>query len=192
MSYCGNCGTQLKEGAKFCQKCGTPVQSSHSSIQENKNGNLYIRWDGRWTLIDKNITISVNGLYVGDYSFREGFEVAIPIDSSTMIVEIKYSITNYKQVLTLSPLENYSYNLYFNSFSGCFGFSLCDSNGIEIMHDSIGEVMGIVSFLLPIVGFIYALAVWKEKPGASRAALTISIIGLVVSIVLYYFRYYYL
>ena len=23
--FCKNCGTQLKEGAKFCPKCGTPV-----------------------------------------------------------------------------------------------------------------------------------------------------------------------
>ena len=26
--FCRNCGTQLKEGAKFCPKCGTPVSST--------------------------------------------------------------------------------------------------------------------------------------------------------------------
>ena len=26
--FCRNCGTQLKEGAKFCPKCGTPVNST--------------------------------------------------------------------------------------------------------------------------------------------------------------------
>lgn len=26
--FCGNCGTQLEEGAKFCSSCGTPVQAA--------------------------------------------------------------------------------------------------------------------------------------------------------------------
>ncbi len=29
--YCKNCGTELKEGQKFCPKCGTPVESSQTS-----------------------------------------------------------------------------------------------------------------------------------------------------------------
>lgn len=33
MSYCRNCGNQLKENAKFCQKCGRPVNGGNESGQ---------------------------------------------------------------------------------------------------------------------------------------------------------------
>ena len=29
--FCRNCGAQLKEGAKFCPKCGTPVTQTQST-----------------------------------------------------------------------------------------------------------------------------------------------------------------
>ncbi|MES0326032.1 MAG: zinc-ribbon domain-containing protein [Candidatus Bathyarchaeia archaeon] len=28
MPFCSNCGAQAKEGYKFCNNCGTPLQSS--------------------------------------------------------------------------------------------------------------------------------------------------------------------
>ena len=28
MAYCSKCGTQLREGAKFCPKCGTPAETT--------------------------------------------------------------------------------------------------------------------------------------------------------------------
>lgn len=31
MAFCKNCGAQLKDGAKFCAKCGTPVEGAASS-----------------------------------------------------------------------------------------------------------------------------------------------------------------
>ena len=31
MAYCGNCGTKLEEGAKFCPKCGTPNEMNQTS-----------------------------------------------------------------------------------------------------------------------------------------------------------------
>lgn len=36
MRICSNCGTQVVEGAKFCQKCGTPVSSAKSNNQERQ------------------------------------------------------------------------------------------------------------------------------------------------------------
>lgn len=29
MAYCSNCGNELKQGAKFCDKCGTQVKTPH-------------------------------------------------------------------------------------------------------------------------------------------------------------------
>nr|MCR4722870.1 zinc-ribbon domain-containing protein [Eubacteriales bacterium] len=31
--YCTKCGEQLEEGAKFCGKCGTPVNAETQPVQ---------------------------------------------------------------------------------------------------------------------------------------------------------------
>lgn len=188
MAYCGKCGTQLSEGAKFCPKCGCPIHGNAAPVSDNNNGNLTIFWEGKWALIDHTIRIIVNGHYVGDYSYKEGFHVIIPIDSSTMVVEIKFSLFNYRKVLSLYPQDNYSYYLNLNPIAGSFGFSLCDANGVEIQRDTLGVLRGIICFLIPIIGIIYALVVWNEKPGTSRSALMISFIGFFVGLFLYYVR----
>jgi len=35
-TYCSNCNTQIKEGAKFCTKCGTPVKAIENEWATNK------------------------------------------------------------------------------------------------------------------------------------------------------------
>ncbi|MBO5238693.1 MAG: zinc ribbon domain-containing protein [Lachnospiraceae bacterium] len=35
--YCKNCGTEIKEGGRFCPACGTPVVSSEDSNLMNRN-----------------------------------------------------------------------------------------------------------------------------------------------------------
>lgn len=44
MAYCRNCGTQLIEGAKFCQKCGYPSEgenTEHTQRKQEYAGKLY-------------------------------------------------------------------------------------------------------------------------------------------------------
>jgi len=188
MAFCGNCGNELKDGAKFCPKCGSPVRSSSNPNINIKKGNLYIRWEGAWTLLDMTVSVIVNGKYVGDYSFNEGFEAIVPIESEIVRVRIKCSVREYTQVLTLSPNANYSLNLSYNRISGGFGFLLCDNDGMEICNDSLHWGMAILCFLIPIVGFIYALFNRKDKPAASKDALILCVIGFVVGLLLYYGR----
>lgn len=33
--FCKNCGSELKEGARFCGKCGTPIGSSNAPTRQN-------------------------------------------------------------------------------------------------------------------------------------------------------------
>lgn len=187
MAFCGNCGTQLTDGAKFCPKCGNPVKNVHNPQIEPKNGNLYIRWDGAWTMFDATVTITANGAYIGDYSFKEGFEAIVPIDSEVMRIGIKYSIREYTQVYILRTDTNYSLNLSYNRLSGGFGFSLCDNDGFEIQNDSLHLGMGILCFLIPLIGFIYALVIRKDKPAAFKDTIIISLIGFVVNLLIFYF-----
>ena len=188
MAFCGKCGNQLIDGAKFCPKCGNPVNNGLNPKIEPNNGNLYIRWDGAWTMFDVTVSVIVNGKYVGDYSFNEGFEATVPIESEIVRVRIKCSVREYTQVLILSPNSNYSLNLSYNRISGGFGFLLCDNNGMEIYNDSLHWGMTILCFLIPIVGFIYALFNRKDKPAASKDALILSVIGFAVGLLLYYGR----
>jgi uncharacterized membrane protein YvbJ len=53
MAFCSNCGTELKDGAKFCPKCGTrtnvapaPVEYSYSSDdnEEEEYEELGLGW----------------------------------------------------------------------------------------------------------------------------------------------------
>lgn len=43
MAFCGNCGTQLNDGAKFCPKCGKAVGGDASILQqqESKSQQIY-------------------------------------------------------------------------------------------------------------------------------------------------------
>lgn len=38
MAFCGNCGTQIQDGAKFCPKCGaaTQTQAQRNDVEANK------------------------------------------------------------------------------------------------------------------------------------------------------------
>ena len=39
--FCDNCGNELREGALFCPKCGTPVNVIHS-VQDEVEQNQYV------------------------------------------------------------------------------------------------------------------------------------------------------
>lgn len=60
MSYCRNCGTELKEAASFCQNCGTPVARPAVDTERPKQ-----------TLPKTDIGIQQNGPVL---SYREYFE----------------------------------------------------------------------------------------------------------------------
>lgn len=184
MAYCSNCGHQLKEGAKFCPKCGKPIYNSLNPQIEAKNGNLHIRWDGAWIMFDTTVTITSNGTYVGDYSFKEGFRVIVPIDSDVMRVGIKCGFRESTHVIILRTDIDYSLNLSYNPLSGGFGYSLCDNKGFEIQKDSLHWGMGILCFLIPIIGLIYALYIKKNQPAAFKDTIIISLVGFIVNLII--------
>ena len=43
MAFCGNCGTQLNDGAKFCSKCGNPIIQG-TQTKEEDNGKKWVRY----------------------------------------------------------------------------------------------------------------------------------------------------
>lgn len=198
---CNHCGAELNNDDAFCPNCGVKIVGATTAFSfaepqqridtndksfDNNRGNLYIRWDGKWALIDYKIQILVNGIKQGEYSFKDGFEVVVPISSPEMVVGTKLSFHKTKKVLSLNPQENYSYNLVYNTVSGSFGFVLCDNDGNEIEKDKLHWGYFLLCFFIPIVGFIYALSIRKKKPATSNQALMVSLLGFVVSLILSY------
>lgn len=188
MAFCGNCGNELKDGAKFCPKCGNPVNSSSNPQIEAKNSNLYIRWDGAWALFDASMTITANGTFVGNYSFKEGFEAIVPIKSEAMRIGIKFSFREYFKVFNVRTDTDYTLNLSYNRVSGGFGFTFYDTDGNEYHNDSLHWVMAILCFLIPIFGLIFGLYNNYEKPAASKDAILLSVIGFIVGLLIYFFK----
>lgn len=37
---CNNCGTQVKEGVKFCPKCGSPISPTNANVTTDKGVNF--------------------------------------------------------------------------------------------------------------------------------------------------------
>lgn len=36
--FCGNCGTELREGARFCPGCGAPVEDQKADTHGDRGG----------------------------------------------------------------------------------------------------------------------------------------------------------
>ena len=39
MKYCSNCGSEIKDGAEFCSKCGSKAGTSNATAGQNANAN---------------------------------------------------------------------------------------------------------------------------------------------------------
>ena len=184
---CPHCGASVNNGDAFCQNCGKKIEEhpNDATIQPQSAkgcGNLTIRWDGTWALIDTNISVSVNGNNLGKFSFKEGFETSVPNTSSETVVETKVGICSTKEKIDLNPNENYTYELAYHRMGGWLGFILYDSLGNELRRDKLHWGMWILSFLIPIVGLIYSIVGWKKRPAASYTALGAALIGAILGV----------
>ena len=61
MAFCGNCGNELREGAKFCPKCGTAA-NTHQEQQEAKGK----RFSTPWIVAFAVLTILIGSYFVTD------------------------------------------------------------------------------------------------------------------------------
>lgn len=190
---CPHCGALVNGDDMFCQNCGKKINEDSltdsnpsQSRPSSDNGNLNIRWDGAFALVDAKIKMSVNHSKIGEFSFKQGFETAIPITSSNMKVATKVGLVSTTESLELNPNENYTYELAYHRMSGWFGFILYDNEGNEIRRDKLHWGMWILSFLIPIAGLIYAIVGWKKRPAASYTAIYAALIGFIVSFTVSY------
>ena len=87
MIYCKNCGAEIPEGAKFCVRCGAPVES-----KSGKNywlivlGIIFII-SGVITMAGVNFDFTSLGVVVG-YATATTIKVAIPVGIIALIVKL--------------------------------------------------------------------------------------------------------
>ncbi len=75
--YCGNCGTEIPEGARFCLNCGQsfePVDSIHNSKKEHKENkkSLY----ALAVILGILLLIIAGAMYYADYTDRKEARIA--------------------------------------------------------------------------------------------------------------------
>lgn len=70
--YCNKCGSQLDDGAKFCQNCGSPVKKMGNTDVSNKNiDRVPLRNLGIIILIISICALfAVPDMYRRDWSFK--------------------------------------------------------------------------------------------------------------------------
>ena len=79
MKYCPKCGTELKDDADFCTKCGAPQPSSvQASPEENKSGNS--------TQEDENLPTNVLNV-IGIATIVLGMMAIVPAHGYTLYFE---------------------------------------------------------------------------------------------------------
>lgn len=61
MAFCGNCGTEISDGAKFCPKCGTARKGGQE--QQEPNGK---RFSTPWIAAFAVITILIGSFFITD------------------------------------------------------------------------------------------------------------------------------
>lgn len=98
------------------------TSSCDSQTPQTKNGTLKIIWKGTWMLFDAKIHLSINGIPIGIYSFKKGFQTEVPIEKEYMFIEIKCSFRHYKHTAIVDPKQNYTCTLDYDRAFGNFSF----------------------------------------------------------------------
>ena len=173
---CKYCGGRITGRASVCPNCGSPLGTAVDT-PNGGGGNLHIEWEGAWMLVDAKIELLVNKKRIGLYPFIDGFSVDVPIEEEKTEVRVKCSFRNVKHTFDLDPNQNYNLKVTYSRITGGFGFELKDVDGhVEI--DSLNGWLGLLFFLFPIVGFIYAICIRRDKPAAFASAMTTSVCGM--------------
>lgn len=175
---CSECGHKVSDKAKICPYCGAPIAATLS----NDFGTLHVEWEGKWMVADTSVDLFVNGQPIGKYSFKDGFAVDIPIPSANTEVTVKCGFRTVKHTFTFKPHQDYTCSLVYSRFSGGLGFEASDESG-NVTSDHLSLLMGIICYLFPFIGIIYAFWVKKDKPAVYPTAMIVAICGFLMGLI---------
>ena len=169
---CSECGQKVSDKAKVCPQCGAPIVVG----APNEFSTLHIEWKGKWMIIDTSVDLYVNDQLIGKYSFKNGFTVDVPIPSPRTEITVKCGFRTVKHTFTFKPHQDYTLSLAHSRFTGGLGFKSYDEDG-NVISDHLPTLMGIIIFLFPLIGIIYAFYVKKDKPAMFPSATIVAVCG---------------
>ena len=125
---CPYCGEEILAIARKCKHCGSWLdeqsENNHQqaisvpTVPQEPEGRLRINWPGKWNLIDHKMKVFIDKELVGEYSFKTGFSLSVPINKPKMEVKISYSLVRVKKKLSLELGVNYCLDLIYSSNKG--------------------------------------------------------------------------
>jgi hypothetical protein len=104
MAFCEKCGSQLKEGARFCGKCGANVTPVSTIQPQNQNIATPANWQQTvtpiyYTVVPDNSTITAKG---------KSSKKVILIILAAVVIFIFFLIINDGETTTSTQTQNYS------------------------------------------------------------------------------------
>lgn len=181
---CEECGETVPSLSVSCPKCGAPIKKAPMNNQPCASSSvLKLNWGGKYAMVKTSIEVFVNGESLGVYSYNDGFEIEIPIQSTIMNITLRCQSMKFHVRLSLAAQENYTCKLYFSS-TPFFYYELYNSTGHLLKKDKLNFWMETLCVFIPLVGFIYYFVKKEEYPAKAKVALLSSFIGVCANILI--------
>ena len=133
MAFCGNCGTQLNEGAKFCPKCGQSTNAASqqqvyqqqyvAQPQEKEHGRMYKMWHSKWNWIGAIVFLII----IGAVNIVGGSKTKLQKEVKSIMVE---KMKERGQTLVITDLT-----LVHKEGNNYTGLATCTLDGEKIEYD---------------------------------------------------------
>jgi len=158
MAFCGKCGNQLEEGAKFCPKCGTEINGSQE--QQEINGK---KFSTLWVTAFAILTILVGSYFITDIVSPETHNTLFgwvsfgdsPASVANKVMDC-FKEKDFEKLYTyvytkdnLTPSEEKEAKKAFSSLMSKFGMALNIKGGIKdysIISKNIGEESATIQY----------------------------------------------
>ncbi len=85
MNYCKDCGAEMLDGARYCSKCGAPVEQKSRSNYWLVVVGIILLLSGIITMASADADFTSVGVVFG-YAFATTIKVAIPVGVIALIV----------------------------------------------------------------------------------------------------------
>lgn len=178
MGYCTNCGNELKDGAQFCPKCGSPVISMESKIDSSEDSSGYsielMSFEpGMRPLLTSVLT---------DLLRIELMDAVKTIDSAPC--SIAKGLSRWEADKFAERMVNAGAAIVMK-YNGELVSRMGNQQFVELdKEDDLGCVASAFSFLIPVVGFLIFAYNWREKPRIAESALLAGIWGSILSMII--------
>lgn len=151
--FCKNCGNELKEGVKFCSKCGTPIgviqtsenqEVSQAAVSPDKNAII-----GK-SYIFNNVKVS---RYLFDYFL--GGEVSFEFqDSMLFVTEQTGGIKDRTTSLSYTDIKEFHFENKVYISHTIMGITFALFGLLMLFGGGFATVMGILFLVLGVLGIV--------------------------------------